>query len=44
MVGSLVGYEAVVGKVHWRIFLAMKSFDDNGGVLELLGVKMGWPE
>ena len=44
MVGSLAGYGAVVEKVHRSIFPAMKRSDGGGGVLELLGTKVGWSE
>ena len=44
MVGLLAGYGAVTEKVHQRIFQAMKSFDGDGGLLELPGTKVRWPE
>ena len=44
MVGSLAGYGAVTGKVHQRIFPAVKRFDGSKGVLELPRTKVGWPE
>ena len=41
MVGLPVGYGAVVGKVHRRIFSAVKRSNGGGGVLELPRMKVG---
>ena len=41
MVGSPIGYGAIVGKVHRRIFPAMKRSDDGIGILELPRMKVG---
>ena len=39
--GGVVGHNgAVIRKVHWRVFPAMKRSDSSGGVLELSGTKV----
>ena len=44
MVGSSAEYGAVAGKVHRRVFPAIKGSDGSGEVLEVPGTKVGWLE